>query len=229
MIAPKSENPVIGNRECGSKLRCADVATGQEFQRIEAFVAECRRQWPGAIIKLRPDGALVPPRRSNPATGTRSSTEMTDFEDHPDTPTEADLDACYGSKYLSATEVGDQKIRTKIARVRKQALPQQGGGMRTKFVLSCSTIDKEMVLNATNKTILVDALGRNPANWIGAEIGLFTEPTNMAGKPMRGLRLRVLNKPSGTAGTAPSPKPAPKPDEPWPDEAGDPGPEFDDE
>jgi hypothetical protein len=74
---------------------------------------------------------------------------MTDFED--DTPTEADLDACYGSKYLSATEVGDRKIRTKIARVRKQALPQQGGGTRTKFVLSFSTIDKEMVLNATNK------------------------------------------------------------------------------
>jgi hypothetical protein len=116
---------------------------------------------------------------------------MTDFDD--DTPTEADLDACYGSKYLSATEVGDRKIRTRIARVRKQALPQQGGGTKTKFILSFTTIDKELVLNVTNTNVLVDALGRNPADWISAEVGLFTEPTNMAGKPTRGLRLRVLN------------------------------------
>jgi hypothetical protein len=146
---------------------------------------------------------------------------VSEFED--DTPTEADLDACYGSKTLSATEVGPRKIRTRIARVRKQALPQQGGGTRTKFILSFTTVDKELVLNVTNKNVLVDALGRNPADWIGAEIGLFTEPTVMAGKATRGLRLRVLNKPSEPA---PAPKPAPKPDAPWPDEVGDPGPDF---
>ena len=148
---------------------------------------------------------------------------MSDFEEYLDTPTEADLDACYGSKYLSATEVGDRKIRTKIARIRKQALQQQGGGTRTKFILSFGTLDKELVLNTTNKTVLVDGLGRNPADWIGAEIGLFTEPTVMAGKATKGLRLRVLNKPSGTASAA---KPAPKPDTPWPDQADDPGPDF---
>jgi hypothetical protein len=152
---------------------------------------------------------------------------MIDFED--DTPTEADLEACYGGTYLNATGQGERRTRTKIARVQKKALPQQGGGTKTKFVLSFTTLDKEMVVNATNKDTLVDALGRNPADWIGAEVGLFTEPTNMAGKATRGLRLRVLNKPSGTAGTAPSPKPASKPDVPSPDEAGDPGPDFDDE
>ena len=139
------------------------------------------------------------------------------------TPTEADLDAYYGSKYLSATEVADRKIRTKIARIRKNPLPQQGGGTRTKFILSFANVDKELVLNATNKNTLVDALGRNPADWIGAEVGLFTEPTVMAGKPTRGLRLRVLNKPSSTALS----KPTPKPDTPpWPEDADDPGPEF---
>ncbi len=30
-----------------------------------------------------------------------------DFNDDLDTPTEADLDTCYGSKYLSATDLGD--------------------------------------------------------------------------------------------------------------------------
>jgi hypothetical protein len=152
---------------------------------------------------------------------------MTDFEDQLDTPSEADLDACYGSKYLSATEVGDRKIRTRIERIRKQPLPQQGGGTRTKFILSFGALDKELVLNATNKNALVDALGRNPASWIGAEVGLFTGPTNMAGKPTRGLRLRVLNKPATTPAPKQTPLRASAPDEaPWPDQAGDPGPEF---
>jgi hypothetical protein len=148
---------------------------------------------------------------------------MSNFEQYLETPTEADVDACYGSKYLSATEIGDRKIRTRIERIRKQALQQQGGGTRTKFIMSFGTLDKELVLNATNKNALVDGLGRNPADWIGAEIGLFTEPTVMAGKPTRCLRLRVLNKPSGTA---PAAKLAPKPDAPWPDQADDPGPDF---
>ena len=72
-----------------------------------------------------------------------------------------------------------------------------------------------MVLNVTNKTTIVDALGKTPADWIGAEVGLLTEPTTMAGKPMRGLRLRVLNKPlggkPGDAALASAPKPAPTP------------------
>jgi hypothetical protein len=149
---------------------------------------------------------------------------MTNPDDYDDTPTEEDLEDCYGSKFLTATRLGDRKIRTKIARIRKQALQQQSGGTKTKFILAFTTVDKEMVLNATNKNTLVDALGRNPADWIGAEVGLFTEPTNMAGKPTRGLRLRVLNKPSGTA---PAPKPAPKPDTPpWPEQADDPGADF---
>jgi len=151
-----------------------------------------------------------------------------DFSDDLNTPTEEDLESCYGSKYLSALEIGGRKIRTKIARVRKQALQQQGGATRNKFVLSFSSLDKEMVLNATNKTILVDVLGRNPADWIGAEVGIYSEPTTFGGKPTRGLRLRVLNKPGNTT---PAPKPAPKPVPmpavgPWPDQPGDPGPDF---
>jgi hypothetical protein len=149
------------------------------------------------------------------------------FRDDLNTPTEADLDACYGSKYLSATEVGDRKIKTRIARVRKEALQQQGGATRNKFVLGCATLDKEIVLNSTNKNALVEDLGRNPADWIGAEVGIYTEPTTYAGKPTRGLRLRVLNRPV----IAPKSKPAPQPAgtelaTPWPDQPGDPGADF---
>jgi hypothetical protein len=53
----------------------AAIAAAREFQQIQNFVAACRRQWPGAVIVLRPNrdgppaGASGPP---NSETGTRS-------------------------------------------------------------------------------------------------------------------------------------------------------------
>jgi hypothetical protein len=52
--------------------RHAELLDAQEFHRIKKFVAACRRQWPGAMIVLRPDGAPVgvsPPSNLNPAPG----------------------------------------------------------------------------------------------------------------------------------------------------------------
>ena len=115
------------------------------------------------------------------------------FTDDLDTPTEKDLDELYGSKYLGAADLGDKKIRTRIAKVRKETMQQQGGKPeRAKFVIYFTTLDKAMVLNATNKNVLVEKLGRAPAGWVNAEIGLYTEPTQFAGKPTKGLRLKVL-------------------------------------
>jgi hypothetical protein len=157
-----------------------------------------------------------------------------EFNDDLHTPTEADLTSCYGSKYLSAEEVGDRKIRTKIAKVWMEDLQRSNGKSQKRFLLGFTTVDKAVVLNLTNKTTLVDALGKNPADWIGAEVGLLTEPTMMSGKPTRGVRMRVLNKPLGRkpGDAAPAPKRGPTPTPaaaeaaPWPDEPGDPGPDV---
>ncbi len=147
------------------------------------------------------------------------------FTDDLDTPTEADLDTCYGSKYLSAADLGDKKIRTRIAKIRKEMLQQQSGkSERAKFVLYFSSLDKAMVLNATNKTVLVEKLGKNPADWIGADVGILAENTTFAGKPVKGLRLRVLSLPKKAP--VAKPKPTKIDQEPPPDQEGDPGPEF---
>jgi hypothetical protein len=50
--------------------------------------------------------------------------------------------------------------------------------------LAFANLDKEMVLNSTNINVLVDALGKRPADWIGAEVGIYTEPTMFGGKTM---------------------------------------------
>jgi hypothetical protein len=70
---------------------------------------------------------------------------MANFDTYADTPTEADVDECYGSKYLSATEVKKRKIKTKIARVRKALLQQKGGPTRSKLILAFTNLEKEMV------------------------------------------------------------------------------------
>jgi hypothetical protein len=92
-------------------------ASDQEFYQIQRFVAACRRQWPDAKIVLWPNqddastGAYAPIiPNTHPRTTTMSNEN---FTDDLNTPTEADLDSCYGSKYLSATDLGDRSWRPK--------------------------------------------------------------------------------------------------------------------
>jgi hypothetical protein len=167
---------------------------------------------------------------------------MVEFSDDISTPTEQDLESCYGSKYLSAADLGDRKIKVRIARIKKEELRQDNGSSRSKFVIFFDNLDNGLVVNATNKNLLVASLGRNPQGWIGAQVGLFAEEVQFSGRTVRGLRLRVLAKPDASSPT-PIPKPAPKPTptpaaaaaNPWPDQPGDPGfdphlnpsPEFD--
>ena len=71
-------------------------------------------------------------------------------------------------------------------------------------------LDKPMVLNATNKDALVSALGKAPANWINASVGIYVDPNVMfGGVRTGGLRLRVLG-PMVTARKEPEPPPPPQ-------------------
>jgi hypothetical protein len=147
-----------------------------------------------------------------------------DFQDSdPDTPTEDDLKNAYGGQYLSQEDIGDRRVKAKILKVRNAELKGENG-TKPKFVIWFSNIDKGMVLNTTNKNVLVDAFGRAPADWIGKDVGILVDPNvSYQGKRCGGLRLRVLNQiaPPKPAAT-PAPKPAAAAAE-WPVQAGDPG------
>lgn len=141
-----------------------------------------------------------------------------------DTPTERDLDEAYGSKYLATGDIGDRKVGTKIAKVRKEEMRSNDGTKRMRFVIYLKTLDKPMVLNATNKNELVTALGRTPANWVGASIGILVDSNVMfAGKRTKGLRLRVLAPAAKPAAAKAPAAPATAADD-WTEE-GDPGPD----
>jgi hypothetical protein len=200
--------------------------------RIQNFVAACQRRWPGAehvrtTISIAPQGARA---LADLQLAPNQEDIMSDSFNF-GTPTEADLDSAYGSRFLSAADLGNERKRAKIARVSLEAVKGNDGREKKRIVLHLNGLDKPAILNATNKNTMVGALGRNPAKWIGADIGLYTEPTQFAGRPTVGLRLRVLNNPIGGTSAAPQQKPTPKPTPApateaaarWPEEAGDPG------
>ena len=81
-----------------------------------------------------------------------------------ETPTEQDLDAAYGSKFLSSSDIGDRKIKTKIAKVRQEEMRADNGKTRKKFVLFLDGIDKPMVLNATRQAHVRSAAARVAAS-----------------------------------------------------------------
>jgi hypothetical protein len=147
-----------------------------------------------------------------------------------DTPTEDELDAAYGSKFLGVTDVGDKKIRTKISKVRMEDVKDRDTGKtRKRSIVYFENIDKPLVLNFTNKEILVNAFGKNPADWLNSAVGILVDPNVMfGGKRTGGVRLRALLPPAA-AKPATRPAPQPTPTQPaaaaneWPEEQGDPG------
>lgn len=109
--------------------------------------------------------------------------------------TEADLEGIYGSRMLSGTELGGRKIKARVDDVLKQTLQGRNPGepARTKVVLALAGHEKQLVLNATNFAYLRDTLGRDPQNWVGAEIGIKAENVSFAGRIVKGLRVKVLD------------------------------------
>ena len=99
------------------------------------------------------------------------------------------FDQLYGSKYLSATDLGGSILRVKIEKVEVADLREKDGTTRKKFVLSFNGQDKAMVLNKTNASVLADAFGKNPDDWVDQRLEIYSEMTGL-GKP--GLRIRVF-------------------------------------
>jgi hypothetical protein len=120
-----------------------------------------------------------------------------------ETPSAADLDAIYGSKFLSGSDLGDSRLKLRIAKVRKEELRNKDG-IEMKFVLYFDGSSRRLVLNKTNSRALARALGDAPANWIGASVSLRADhEVTFGGKPS--LRLEVLTNTTKPGRNSPGP------------------------
>jgi F0F1-type ATP synthase alpha subunit len=109
------------------------------------------------------------------------------------------VDTAYESDYLRACDFDNGKtMRLKIKKVIKGELQVAGTSKKQrKPVIYFEGSDKMLALNKTNKTTLVNALGKETDNWHGVEIELFQGRDKMSGKDVDAVRIRNIKAPRG--------------------------------
>lgn len=151
-----------------------------------------------------------------------------EFSEHDlDTPSAEELDAAYSSRFLGVVDIGTKKIKTKISKVRMEEIKDRNSGRpRKRAVVFFEGVDKPLILNGVNRETLNDALGKAPAGWLGAAVGVLVDPNVVfGGKKTGGVRLRVLLPPAAAkpAKAKPATKAPAAAASEWPEEKGDPG------
>jgi hypothetical protein len=128
--------------------------------------------------------------------------------------TEEDFAGAYGSQHVSAEEIGDRKLKWTVSHVEKTTMPaREGKPGKDRAALHFEGQKKTLVLNTTNYNMLRAAVSRHPGEWVGAVLGVYTEWTSFGGKPIRGIRLKVVKMPEGVASPAGAAAPAEMDDE----------------
>jgi hypothetical protein len=105
-----------------------------------------------------------------------------------------DFDSVYGTRFISAADLGGRQKRVQIADVSVEELRQKDGSTKRKYVLSFNGGGKNLVLIKTNATRLVEAFGKPRdlkdarKKWGNQVVDLYVEPTAFGD----GVRLRPL-------------------------------------
>jgi hypothetical protein len=103
------------------------------------------------------------------------------------------FDDLYGSKYLSAADIGDgETARSKIAKVEVIEIKERNGATKRKWAVTFDAFSKQLLLNKTNATAISQVFGKDPSKWIGQTVEFFVVPTEMGD----GIRVRPLRRPA---------------------------------
>jgi len=116
----------------------------------------------------------VVPIKSAHAKGTEN--DMTTFDD------------LYGSKRLSADDLGDETPRYKIKEAEVASLRDKDGRTNNKLVLRFNNVEKGLILNKTNAGRMATAYGKDESRWVGKVVELYIETTTYG----PGIRIRIL-------------------------------------
>jgi hypothetical protein len=120
------------------------------------------------------------------------------------------------SKFLKAADIGptDTAKRFKIKICTKEIV---GDKEEAKACVWFTNHDKGLLLNATNRRVLQEALGNNMDDWPGKVIVLFITLVSNRGAMVDGIRVRIpppkddYRAPAAPAPAKPKPKPKPPP------------------
>ena len=90
------------------------------------------------------------------------------------------------SDFLKAADIGKGRPRVKVKAIHSRDFTDESG-TKSKLLLEFVDKDKMMVLNVTNTRRMAGAYGTDSDKWIGKEIELYVEDTQMG----PGLRLNA--------------------------------------
>lgn len=151
-----------------------------EWKQIKEFVAACRRQWPGAMITLRPNTNILPPTdgsATDPISARAGSASRRErCED-----TTMDIRKYVSGTFITVDDLRDGPRREKIADVvegkfEKPNLVFEGGDLAN--------------VNTTNARVLMRAFGPETTSWRGREVELYIGPLEYQGGTQDGVRIR---------------------------------------
>ena len=101
------------------------------------------------------------------------------------------IDQAYPSKYLKSADITNP-IKVVIRGCRIEGIDEEG--KEQKPVLYFNGMDRGLVLNKTNATMISGAFGSETDNWTGKTVGLWVDPNVMFGNEKRpGLRVKVFS------------------------------------
>jgi hypothetical protein len=108
--------------------------------------------------------------------------------------------AMFPSRYLQASDV-EEPITATIASVQLEDM-RDG---EAKPVINFEGVEKRLILNRTNASVLVELYGGDSNDWVGEPITLFATTTDFQGKRVPCIRLRAPKKAGKKAAPPPDP------------------------
>jgi hypothetical protein len=100
----------------------------------------------------------------------------------------------YGSKTIKAADLPPKGLTAVIKDVIEEDY-EEDKGTRTKLTLELVDVEKRLVLNASNATTIIDALGDETDDWIGATIHLGTHSVMFNGSKVKGICIKSVTPP----------------------------------
>ena len=92
----------------------------------------------------------------------------------------------YQSPWLKAEDLAGAPRRVRIADAKVETLPQSDGSKAPKIILAFHGKQKKLILNTSQASALVTALGDDTERWLSAEI-ILSPLTSNNGQPTIGL------------------------------------------
>jgi hypothetical protein len=96
----------------------------------------------------------------------------------------------FSSNWLKSADLNGKEMIVTINSSEIESFKEEDGTKRKKVILAFDEIDQKLIVNTTNRDVLVELFGDDTDDWTGRKIILYVTKVTYAGKRVDGLRIR---------------------------------------